>query len=60
MRNPRHRAAHEHLGEAYLKLGERAEAEALLAALGDICLIPCEESDDLRRAIAAYKTSARR
>jgi tetratricopeptide (TPR) repeat protein len=32
MLNPRHRSAHEHLGEAYLMLGEPAKAEQLLTA----------------------------
>jgi tetratricopeptide (TPR) repeat protein len=58
--NPRHRGAHEHLGEAYLVLGESAKAEQLLAALGNLCLIPCEEYDDLKRALAAYKKLAAR
>jgi tetratricopeptide (TPR) repeat protein len=58
--NPRHRSAHEHLGEAYLVLGEPARAEQLLTALQNICLIPCEEYDDLKRAIAAYKKLAAR
>src|SRR5437588_10340897 len=60
MLNPRHRSAHEHLGEAYLVLGESAKAEQLLAALDDICLIGCDEYDDLKRAIAAYKKLAAR
>jgi tetratricopeptide (TPR) repeat protein len=60
MLNPRHRSAHEHLGEAYLVLGESTKAEQLLAALGNLCLIPCEEYDDLKRAIAAYKRVATR
>jgi tetratricopeptide (TPR) repeat protein len=60
MLNPRHRSAHEHLGEAYLVLGESAKAEQLLVALGNLCLIPCEEYDDLKRAIAAYKRLATR
>jgi tetratricopeptide (TPR) repeat protein len=60
MLNPRHRSAHEHLGEAYLVLGDSAKAEQLLAALGILCLIPCEEQDDLKRAIAAYKRLATR
>jgi tetratricopeptide (TPR) repeat protein len=60
MLNPRHRSAHEHLGEAYLVLGKPAEAEQLLAALENLCLIPCEESDDLKRVIAAYKRLATR
>jgi tetratricopeptide (TPR) repeat protein len=60
MLNPRHRSAHEHLGEAYLVLGESAKAEQLLAALKSLCLFPCEEYDDLKRAIAAYKRLAPR
>jgi tetratricopeptide (TPR) repeat protein len=58
--NPRHRSAHEHLGEAYLVLGQPAKAAQLLAALENLCLIPCEESDDLKRAIAAYNRLATR
>jgi len=58
--NPRHRSAHEHLGEAYLVLGESAKAEQLLAALEKLCLIPCEEYDDLKRAVSAYRRLARR
>jgi tetratricopeptide (TPR) repeat protein len=54
--NRRHRSAHEHLGELYLALGEPAKAEEQLATLEDICLIPCVETDDLKRVIAAYKT----
>jgi tetratricopeptide (TPR) repeat protein len=54
--NRRHRSAHEHLGELYLALGEPAKAEQQLATLEDICLIPCVETDDLKRAIATYKT----
>jgi len=56
--NSRHRSAHEHLGEAYLVLGEPVKAQQLLAALENICLLRCEEYDDLKRAIAAYKTLA--
>ena len=60
MLNPRHRSAHEHLGEAYLMLGKSAKAEQLLAALENLCLIPCEEYEDLKRAIAAYRRLATR
>jgi uncharacterized protein YutE (UPF0331/DUF86 family) len=41
-------------------LGESAKAEQLLAALERLCLIPCEEYDDLKRAVSAYKRLARR
>ncbi|MFL6840066.1 MAG: tetratricopeptide repeat protein [Bradyrhizobium sp.] len=60
MLNPRHRGAHEHLGEAYLVLGEPAKAEQLLAALENLCLISCEEYDDLKQAIAAHNRLAAR
>lgn len=58
--NPRHRSAREHLGEAYLVLGEPARAEQLLAELEDLCLIPCEEYEDLKQAIAVYRRLAAR
>jgi tetratricopeptide (TPR) repeat protein len=60
MLNPRHRGAHEHLGEAYLVLGEPTKAEQHLAALENLCLLPCQEYDDLKLAIAAYKRLAAR
>jgi tetratricopeptide (TPR) repeat protein len=58
--NPRHRSAHEHLGEAYLMQGNLAKAEEQLAALEKICLISCEEYDDLKRALADYNKVAGR
>jgi tetratricopeptide (TPR) repeat protein len=58
--NRRHRSAHEHLGELYLVLGDPGKAEQYLGALEEICLIPCEEVADLRRAIATYRVSASR
>jgi tetratricopeptide (TPR) repeat protein len=53
--NPRHRSAHEHLGEVYLVKGNLMKAQEHLVALQDICLIPCIEYDDLQTAITAYK-----
>ena len=60
MLNPRHRSAHEHLGEANLVLGAPVAAEQHLAHLEDICLIGCDEYDDLKRAIAAFRKLATR
>jgi tetratricopeptide (TPR) repeat protein len=53
--NPRHRGAHEYVGEAYLMVNNLAKAQEHLAALEKICLLPCEELDDLRGKIAAYR-----
>jgi Flp pilus assembly protein TadD len=56
--NPRHRGAHEYIGEAYLLVNDLARAEAHLSALEKICPIPCEEYGDLQKAIAAYRQRA--
>jgi Flp pilus assembly protein TadD len=53
--NPRHRGAHEYVGEAYLIVNDLAKAQDHLGALEKICLIPCEEYEDLKKAIAAYR-----
>ncbi|MGH8621035.1 MAG: tetratricopeptide repeat protein [Burkholderiales bacterium] len=52
--NPRHRGAHEYIGEAYLIAGDLASARKHLEELRKICLLPCEELADLEREIAAY------
>ena len=56
--NPRHRGAHEYIGEAYLIANDLASAERHLSALEKICLIPCEEYEDLKKAIAEYRRRA--
>ena len=53
--DPRHRGAHEYLGETYLLLDDMAGAERHLKALKDICLLPCEQLDDLQRAIGQHR-----
>jgi Flp pilus assembly protein TadD len=58
--NPRHRGAHEYVGEAYLLVNDVAKAEAHLAELQRICLIPCEEYEDLKKAVADYRRRAGR
>src|SRR2546429_5039099 len=58
--NPRHRGAREYLGEAYLLANEVQKAQEQLAALREICLIPCEEYEDLEKAITAYSKRAAR
>ena len=56
--NPRHRGAHEYIGETYLMVKNIAKAEEHLAALRRICLIPCEEYGDLEKKIAEYRARA--
>jgi tetratricopeptide (TPR) repeat protein len=56
--NPRHRGAHEYVGEAYLLVNNLAKAEEHLAALQKICLIPCEEYADLKKKIAEYRNKS--
>ena len=53
--DPRHRGAHEYIGEAYLMVNDLPNAEKHLAALRGICPLPCEELDDLEKAVAAYR-----
>ena len=54
--NPKHKGAHEYVGEAYLMDKKPQEAEKHLAELEKICgNKTCEEYADLAKAIAAYK-----
>ena len=53
--DPRHRGAHEYVGEAYLVANNLPKAEEHLAALQRICLIPCEQYEDLKKAVAEYR-----
>jgi len=58
--NPRHRGAHEYVGEAYLLVDNLPKAEEHVAALRTICLIPCEELDDLQAKISTYRNRLRK
>jgi cytochrome c-type biogenesis protein CcmH/NrfG len=53
--NPRHRGAHEYVGEAYLVAGNVAKAEEHLKALDKLCLLPCEEYTELKEAIQRWR-----
>jgi Flp pilus assembly protein TadD len=57
--NPGHRGAHEYIGEAYLMAGNLAKADEHLSHLRRLCASPCEEHDDLAKAIADYKAGRR-
>jgi len=41
-------------------VNDLAKAEEHLTALQQICLIPCEEYEDLKKTIAAYRQRTRR
>lgn len=55
--DPRHRGAHEYIGEAYLVLGDLDRAKQHLAQLDRLCFFPCSQYRDLKRAVEAYEKS---
>jgi tetratricopeptide (TPR) repeat protein len=50
--DPKHRGAHEYIGEAYLQVGNVDKAKEHLSALDKICFFGCSEYNDLKKAIA--------
>ena len=56
--DPKHRGAHEYIGEAYLQANEPDKAREHLAALKRICGESCEEYQDLAKALAAWHPPA--
>jgi tetratricopeptide (TPR) repeat protein len=55
--NPRHRGAHEYMGEAYLMTGNLAQAEEHLKALDQLCFTPCKEYTQLKQEVASWKVA---
>lgn len=55
--DPKHRGAHEYIGEAYLMLDNLAKAKEHLRALDSLCTFSCSEYRDLKRAVEAYEKS---
>jgi Flp pilus assembly protein TadD len=54
--DPKHRNAHEYIGEAYLMVNDVAKAEQHLAELQKLCTpIPCEQYKELKRALDEHK-----
>lgn len=56
--DPKHRGAHEYIGEAYLTLDDLPHAKQHLAALDKLCFLPCGQYTDLKKAVEAYEKSA--
>jgi tetratricopeptide (TPR) repeat protein len=52
---PKHRGAHEYIGEAYLMVGNLPKAKEHLSTLDKLCFFPCSEFNDLKKAIAEYE-----
>jgi Flp pilus assembly protein TadD len=53
--DPKHKGAHEYIGEAYLMVNNLPKAEEHLAQLDKICFFPCGEYKELKDAIQSYK-----
>jgi tetratricopeptide (TPR) repeat protein len=53
--NPKHRGAHEYIGEAYLMVGNVAKAKEHLSALDQICFFGCDEYAMLKKAVAEFQ-----
>ena len=54
--DPKHRGAHEYVGEAYLLTNNLAKAEEQLSALDKLCFFPCEEFTDLKKKVAEFRS----
>ena len=60
--DPKHRGAHEYIGETYMMAGNVEKAKEHLGQLDKICFFGCAEFTDLKKAISEYelkKTSSR-
>ena len=53
--DPKHKQAHEYIGEAYLMVGNVAKAKEHLSQLDKLCFFGCSELNDLKRAISDYE-----
>ena len=57
--DPKHRGAHEYLGEAYLQTGNLEKAKEQLQTLDKLCFFPCKEFSTLKKAVADYEAKKR-
>jgi Flp pilus assembly protein TadD len=57
---PKHRGAHEYIGEAYLMVGNVQKAREHLAQLDRLCFFGCEEYSSLKKAIREYEAKGAR
>jgi tetratricopeptide (TPR) repeat protein len=57
--DPKHLAAHEYLGEAYLQTGNLAKAKEQLRTLDRLCFFSCKEYRMLKKAVDDYETTSK-
>ena len=55
--DPKHRGAHEYIGEAYLMVGNVAKAKEHLSALDRLCFFGCDEYSLLKKAVAEFEAN---
>ena len=58
--DPKHKGAHEYIGEAYLMVGNVAKAKEHLTQLDKLCFFSCSEFTDLKKAIAEHEKTGKR
>jgi tetratricopeptide (TPR) repeat protein len=57
--DPKHKGAHEYIGEAYLMVGNVSKAKEHLGQLDKLCFFGCSEYNDLKRAISQHEAKGR-
>jgi tetratricopeptide (TPR) repeat protein len=57
--NPKHRGAHEYIGEAYLMVGNVAKAKEHLSTLDSLCFFGCDEHAMLKKAVAEFEAKGK-
>src|SRR6185503_9964706 len=57
--DPKHRGAHEYIGEAYLMVGNVAKAKEHLGQLDKLCFFSCAEYADLKKSISEYEKTGK-
>lgn len=53
--DPKHRGAHEYLGELYLDTNQLDKAKAQLERIDDLCFLTCKEYRELKKAIKKFE-----
>jgi Flp pilus assembly protein TadD len=57
---PKHRGAHEYIGEAYLMVGNVPKAREHLTQLDRLCFFGCDEYSALKQAVREYEAKQKR